>query len=326
MTRRTLNLRSAAVPRAFRHVASLRALLALVVLAVALLGGIAAPARAGSDGYVSTDLLKIRSQPSSSGTVLAKMPQGSYVAVHWGPDANGWYEITYKGIDGWAWGGYLTVNGSLGWSGAAPSTGSSASFSGTAWVTTDSLNVRSRPGTGSAILGKLKTNAEIWVTGAKTSGFYPISYGGGTGYVSGDYISFSGPAASTASSEKWIDVDRGDGTVTLYIGNEVYASYYASMGYDGSDDGFYATAIGTYEVYGKHAPLIWTNYGQGYFKYWVAFDPARKNGFHSYLLDANAKMLKWGAGPTGGCVSVKVAYAKVIYDFADYGTRVEVHW
>ena len=98
------------------------------------------------------------------------------------------------------------------------------------------------------------------------------------------------------------------------------------MGWDTSDDGFYATAIGTYYVYAKHKPLNYTEWAKAYITDWVAFDPDRFNGFHSYTRDADGNILPNGAGATGGCIAIEPEGAAQLFAFAESGTRVEIHW
>ena len=68
-------------------------------------------------------------------------------------------------------------------------------------------------------------------------------------------------------------------------GIEPVAAFPASLGFDPSDSGFYATAIGTYYVYEMYAGLNWTDWGQAWIWDWIGFDPDRQNGFHSYPMD-----------------------------------------
>ena len=93
------------------------------------------------------------------------------------------------------------------------------------------------------------------------------------GWASGEYLAFDGVGGGGGWSERWIDVDRSSGMVTLYEGDSAIASYRGALGFDGSDYGYYATAIGTYYVYSMYADLAWTEYGQAYITNWVAFDP-----------------------------------------------------
>ena len=114
--------------------------------------------------------------------------------------------------------------------------------------------------------------------------------------------------------------------MTLYVGNEPVASFWGALGYDQSDHGFFATAVGTYYVYDKVGYLTWTPWAQAYIEDWVGFDPSRQNGFHSYMMDEWGNVLPNGAAPTGGCVAVDPWGSQQIFDFAEYGMRVEVHW
>ena len=127
------------------------------------------------------------------------------------------------------------------------------------------------------------------IDGPTEDGLYKVWYDGIVGWASGKYISFDGVGGTGGGwSERWIDVDRSSGIVTLYEGDNALASYWGAMGYDNSDYGYYATAIGTYYVYSFNRDLAWTEYGQAFITDWVAFDPKRNNGFHSSSLDENA--------------------------------------
>ena len=115
-------------------------------------------------------------------------------------------------------------------------------------------------------------------------------------------------------------------TVTLFEGEVAVATSWAAMGRDPSDDGFFATAVGTYYVYEKYGALSWTDWGGAWVRDWVGFDAARRNGFHTYLMDAAGQVLPGGDGPTGGCVALAPAAADQLFAVVTVGTRVEVHW
>lgn len=297
-----------------------RRLLLLVALLVGL-ASLSAPAvgHAAQDAYVATDVLYLRAEPGTDGAVLAEMYDGEYVAVIDGPSEHGWYYVDYAGINGWAHGKYLSISGSGGWAGGSE-VGAST---GTAWVGTDALNVRAAPSRDAEVIDTLAQGAELALAGGPEAGFYPILAGGVVGWVWGEYVAWE---AVAAGPERWLDVDRSSGTVRMMIGDEPIATYVASMGFDDSDDGFYATALGSYRVYEKVGGLSWTPYGQAYIKYWVGFDPSRLNGFHSYSLDEDGRRIRGGDGPTGGCIATDPQSAKEIYAFAAEGMRVEVHW
>lgn len=191
------------------------------------------------------------------------------------------------------------------------------------YVDTDALNLRAKPRTDSRVLAVMDNGEQLEVlSGPNDDGWYKVRYQGQRGWAYGGYLSASG----SSEAERWIDVNRSSQTVTLYVGSEAIASFWGAMGWDDSADGFYATAVGTYHVYSKHAPLSWTDWGQAYITYWVGFDDVRFNGFHGYMMDENGNVLSTGDGPTGGCVALDPGDAQTLYEFASYGARVEVHW
>lgn len=135
-----------------------------------------------------------------------------------------------------------------------------------------------------------------------------------------------GPVAvEQPAAERWIDINRSSGAVTLYEGWNAQYIFWGSLSKDASD-GFYATAAGTYYVYTKHIPLTYTPYADNYITHWVGFDSYRRNGFHSWTKDANGNLASNGAGYTAGCVALRPGEIEILYKFASVGMRVEVHW
>ncbi len=202
-----------------------------------------------------------------------------------------------------------------------------AQASYTTTIATDALNLRDVPSTDGEVLAKMYEGEKVEVLdGPIDGGWYEVAYGDFTGYAYGDYLDLGGVGGGGSSGERWIDVDRSSERVNLMEGDTLVASYWAAMGWDQTDDGYYATANGSYYVFEKNADLTWTDYGKAYIADWVGFDPDRANGFHSYSLDENGYLLPGGDGPTGGCVALDPAYADAVYNFAEIGMRVEVHW
>ncbi len=196
-----------------------------------------------------------------------------------------------------------------------------------AWaeIGTDALNLRDAPGPWGDVLAVMGWGESIEVlSGPTDDGWYEVSYDGAVGWASGEYLSFDGVGGGW--DERWIDVNRSTQEVTLYEGDAAVASYWGSLGWDQSDDGYYATATGTYYVYDMWADLSWTEYGQAYVVDWVGFDPDRSNGFHSWSMDADGNVIAGGDGATGGCVALEPWAAAEVYAFAEIGMRVEVHW
>jgi uncharacterized protein YraI len=68
-------------------------------------------------------------------------------------------------------------------------------------TTTDSLNLRTGPGTNTSIVTVMPYGATVSVNGAAEAGFYPVSYNGYSGYASGDYLSIGGGGSSGVATD-----------------------------------------------------------------------------------------------------------------------------
>lgn len=202
------------------------------------------------------------------------------------------------------------------------------------YIDTDVLNLRESPGTDGSIIAVMWEGEPVTVyEGTYYDGWYLIDYQGQVGWANGGYLSINGirgwaseQVVAGPAAERWIDFDRSSQTVTLYEGDFAVASYWGAIGWDTSADGFFATALGTYYVYSKYEPVSWSDWGQTYIRYWVGYDPARSNGFHSYSVDANGDVVPGGDGETGGCIALDLGAAAAVFDFATIGMRVEIHW
>lgn len=236
--------------------------------------------------------------------------------------------------------------GSLGlFGGTVLNSANKASASGrVGYVAVQGAELFVHPSNLSAIL-YMDEGAPVDVLFGPHEGLYEVRYYGTDGWIWAEYLSLDGaPAGSgnygggdsapvsysepsaASSNEHWIDVNRSSGLVSLMIGNETYASFWGSLGYEATDYGFYATAIGTYYIYGFQHELHYTAYADNYISHWVAFDPERYNGFHSYTKDKYGDIVPSGAGRTAGCVALAPGDIDQLYDFATMNMRVEIHW
>ena len=229
--------------------------------------------------------------------------------------------MDYAGWQGWSYGSYLNIGGEPGW--ASVESAVVGSSGGSVWVATDALNLRTEPNLDAHVVGSAGQGEQLSIAGNPVDGFYPVYYGDVTAWVFGDYLSWE---PVSMGQERWIDVDRSSSTIRLMVGNDQVGYWWAAMGFDNTEDGFYSTAIGTYYVYEKNADLTWTDWAKGYITYWVAFDPDRFNGFHGFTMDKNGYIVEGGDGATGGCIAMNPDLAATLYEFVTFGTRVEVHW
>jgi uncharacterized protein YraI len=205
---------------------------------------------------------------------------------------------------------------------------------GGASVAAPLLNLPAEPGTWAPVVGQLWQGEQLeLLAGPTPDDWYQVQTGDQTGWAYGGLLAFDGsgdalnqaPSWAVGGAERWVDVDRTTQMVTLYEGDSPVATYWAAMGSDPSDDGFFATAVGTYYVYDKYGGLSWTDWGGAWVGDWIGFDPVRLNGFHTYSMDTVGQVIPGGDGPTGGCVALAPAAADQLFAFVDVGTRVEVH-
>lgn len=152
---------------------------------VAVLCGLMMVTAAATEGTVTADTLRLRSEASTSSTILTSVSKGAVVEVT-GSAVDGWYPVSYLTYTGYMSAEYLTVYDAT--YGQVTTSGSS-------------LNVRSGADTS---YGKVSTLADgAVVTILDTVGdWYQISYNSITGYVYSQYITIvdSSVAAAVATS------------------------------------------------------------------------------------------------------------------------------
>ena len=130
---------------------------------------------------VSTDSLNVRSGPSTSYSVLGKLKKGSKVSVI--SENNGWSKINYNGKEAYVSSRYLSSISQNN----NNDTSKPESIKETKEVNTDSLNVRSGPGTNYSKLGTLSKGSKVGVI-SESNGWSKINYNGKEAYVSSKYL------------------------------------------------------------------------------------------------------------------------------------------
>ena len=84
-----------------------------------------------------------------------------------------------------------------------------------------------------------------------------------------------------------------------------------------------STQTGLFHVYNKTAPRTFDAPYNTYIQWWVGFDPAKANGFHSFLLDAEGKVVDAGTGRiSNGCI--RTGEAEAVFQYAEVGMPVFV--
>lgn len=130
--------------------------------------------------------LRIHEGPQLSSPVVKLIPPSpsGKIVENLGNETNGLFQIVYEGTKGWVSSDYLetrvrTTNTKM------------------------NLNLRKSPNTSSAVIAKIPPKSEVIVLGGITKGFYKVKYGGKTGYVSAEYISFKTEAKAVEKTLVW---------------------------------------------------------------------------------------------------------------------------
>lgn len=165
--------------------------LAAAGLVIALTAGTAF-ASYGTAAVTATSL-RLRSEANTSSNTLTKAPEGAIVELL-SAEENGWYKVSYNGKEGYMSAEWLKVVTT-----ADASANSTTETSGV--VNAGPLNVRSGPGTGYSRVGSLKKGASVTVL-ETVDGWYKVTSGDVTGYVSSQYVTLGASAPATGPEVK----------------------------------------------------------------------------------------------------------------------------
>ena len=219
--------------------------------------------------------LKLRGGPDTEYASVTTMPYGATVSLL-GDMQNGFYPVRYGQTEGYASADYLAVNAQstpIAIPTATPTPAPTAvpeqggqSRRGTVSAPSG-LNLRAQPGAGAQVLATLGYGVEVTVTGGVTNGFYPVTVGTLSGYVSADYIRFAESAATPTPLVQLITPPPSDGSayrVVVESGNglnlRAQPSSSGEVLYE-LPDGMVLTVLGESENGYLH--VTWANY-EGY--------------------------------------------------------------
>ncbi|WP_219835492.1 N-acetylmuramoyl-L-alanine amidase [Paenibacillus sp. R14(2021)] len=167
---------------------------------------------------VSSAVLNVRSEPSLQASVVGQLKAGDTVTVTDEED-DGWVQIKRNKLVGYA-AGYLLRKSDNSGQTAGTSTGSPSSGhvstnpGSTATVITDSLRIRSGPGTSYKVVGSLKQGEQVTISGSKGDWLHILTVNKVAGWVAKEYVG-KGAGLSKPSGKgirgKVIVVDPGHG-------------------------------------------------------------------------------------------------------------------
>ncbi|MDP9236496.1 MAG: L,D-transpeptidase family protein [Chloroflexota bacterium] len=127
------------------------------------------------------------------------------------------------------------------------------------------------------------------------------------------------------TSGRWIEVDVTRFVVRLMDGTSITREIAPVAVGTQIDTGEYAsTQTGLFYVYDKIADLVYDPPYDTYISNWVAFDPDKANGFHSFLKDKSGNVVDASTGRiSNGCI--RTGGERAIFTFAEIGMPVWVH-
>lgn len=172
------------------------------------------PARALSCGpcpAATTDALNLRAAPNITADVLLVIPAGAEVAYETTPPVNGYYQVSYAGVDGYAHGLYLLFF-------PAPVSPS------------DWLNLRTGPSLDSPVIEVMPPGSSVEVLSLGENGFYSVRFEQRViGYASADYLVFTRGAGFARGDSVLVNTDalnmRTSGGLTNSIITVLYSGH-----------------------------------------------------------------------------------------------------
>ncbi len=189
-----------------------------------------------SNTYYCTaeDFVSLRAKASSSSKELAKIPRGSSMK-YMNLQSGKWFYVKYNSLYGYVHGDYISTtypNDKL------------------LYCTADDfVSLRTKATASSKELAKIPRGSSMRYLNKKSGKWYYVSYGGKSGYVHGNFVSFTKPgtstlyctaddfvslrASATASSKELAKIPRGYSMTYLNkkSGKWLYVSYNGKTGY-----------------------------------------------------------------------------------------------
>lgn len=165
---------------------NLTRLSAAVLVSTSLFSGLApTPSYAATyEGTVNTEILNVRSDSSTTSSIVGKLTEGTTVNVY--SSNNDWAQIEFEGQTRYVASEYLTVNTSI----SKSSTSTTSTASTALYIAKEATNMYSSMTTSSSVVSAIPKGATITYisTHGATGSWYKVSYNGKTGYVAQKYF------------------------------------------------------------------------------------------------------------------------------------------
>lgn len=193
---------------------------ATLVLVIAALCAFFAFSAAADDGELSygaatvnATSLNLRSGPSTDYERVTLIMKNQRLVILDKGDGK-WYHVNYEGKVGYVDADYLKDVNTV------------ENFNASGEITADSVRLREKPNTGSAILAALDSGTKVNVIGIN-EGWYKVKVSGKTGYVRSDLMKITGESSEAAT--EYVPADKSEGSE---LGRKIVKLALQFEGYD----------------------------------------------------------------------------------------------
>lgn len=134
-------------------------------------------------GAETTTAVNLRTGAGTGNAIIATVGEGTALIVEAGT-GSGWYKVNYDGESGYMSADYLSFSETM-------------DLTAQGWVDGSDVRMRAAAGTDSEIVRVTTYGESVEILGVDGE-WYKVSAGGKTGYIRGDYVSFTEPDPSQA--------------------------------------------------------------------------------------------------------------------------------
>ena len=134
-------------------------------------------------GAETTTAVNLRTGAGTGNAIIATVSEGTALIVE-ADTGSGWYKVNYDGESGYMSADYLSFSETM-------------DLTAQGWVDGSAVRMRAAAGTDSEIVRVTTYGESVEILGVDGE-WYKVSAGGKTGYIRGDYVSFTEPDPSQA--------------------------------------------------------------------------------------------------------------------------------
>jgi len=223
---------------------TLKTLVLTLVMASMLLTSVSAATIGG--GEVNASVLNLRAKPSTSASIVGKIPNREFVLVE-GKEGD-WYKVVYDGVEGYVHSSYIEFEEYL-----------IGDYTYNAQVNGTGVRLRNGASTYSDIIANYNVGTKLSVIGVSGNWLKVMTGTGQTGFMSSDYIKYSN-AQKLAISQALTVGEQLVNTAKQYLGVKYVWGGMSPSGFDCSGFVNYVYKQHGYSMY-RVAQDIYNNDG-----------------------------------------------------------------